>query len=267
MLIDWFTVSAQVVNFLILVWLMKRFLYQPVLRAIDAREQRIAAELADADAKRTEASRERDTYRDKLAEFEQQRVTLLREATDEAKRERQRLMDEARQSSDALRAKQREALLGDAKNLNQALSRRAQQEVFAIARQTLTDLAATSLEERVVAVFIRRLQALADPEKSALRAALKPGGSDPAMIRSAFELPAAQRAAIQQAVNATFSADVVLAFETAPDLIGGLELAANGQKIAWSIADYLKSLERGVGELLQESDNVGAEKVSAGRRP
>ena len=49
MLIDWFTVGAQAVNFLILVWLLRRFLYQPILRAIDTREQRIAAELAGAD--------------------------------------------------------------------------------------------------------------------------------------------------------------------------------------------------------------------------
>jgi F-type H+-transporting ATPase subunit b len=57
MLIDWFTVGAQVVNFLILVWLMKRFLYKPILHAIDAREKRIAKELADADAKRPKAKR------------------------------------------------------------------------------------------------------------------------------------------------------------------------------------------------------------------
>jgi F-type H+-transporting ATPase subunit b len=57
MLIDWFTVGAQVLNFLILVWLMKRFLYKPILNAIDAREKRIAKELADADATRAEAQR------------------------------------------------------------------------------------------------------------------------------------------------------------------------------------------------------------------
>ena len=50
MLIDWFTVAAQALNFLILVWLMKRFLYKPILNAIDAREKLIAKELADADA-------------------------------------------------------------------------------------------------------------------------------------------------------------------------------------------------------------------------
>ena len=59
MLIDWFTVLAQLVNFLILVWLLKRFLYRPILDAIDAREKRIAAELADADAKKDDAEKKR----------------------------------------------------------------------------------------------------------------------------------------------------------------------------------------------------------------
>ena len=50
MLIDWFTVGAQVLNFLILIWLLKRFLYKPILHAIDEREERIATELANADS-------------------------------------------------------------------------------------------------------------------------------------------------------------------------------------------------------------------------
>ncbi len=53
MLIDWFTVGAQALNFVILVWLMKRFLYKPILDAIDAREKRIATELADAGRKKS----------------------------------------------------------------------------------------------------------------------------------------------------------------------------------------------------------------------
>jgi F-type H+-transporting ATPase subunit b len=96
MLIDWFTVGAQALNFLILVWLMKRFLYKPILHAIDAREKRIAAELADADAKKAEAQKERDEFQHKNEEFDQQRAALLSKATDEAKAERQRLLDEAR---------------------------------------------------------------------------------------------------------------------------------------------------------------------------
>ena len=173
MLIDWFTVAAQVVNFLILVWLLKRFLYKPILDAIDAREKRIAGELADADAKKAEAQKERDEFQHKNEEFDQQRAALMSQATDEAKAERQRLLDEARQAADALSAKRQETLRNDAHHLNQAISRRTQQEVFAIARKALTDLAGTSLEERMGEVFIRRLREMDDTAKAGLAAALK----------------------------------------------------------------------------------------------
>jgi len=255
MLIDWFTVGAQVLNFLILVWLMKRFLYQPILHAIDAREKRIAAELADADAKKAEARKERDEFQRKNGEFDQQRAELLAKATDEAKAERQRLLDEARQAADALSAKRRETLRNEAQNLNQALSRRTQQEVFAIARKALTDLATTSLEERMGEVFTRRLRMLDGQSKARLGEALKTA-PDPALMRSAFDLPAEQRAAIQNALNETFSAEVRVRFETAPDLVSGIELTSSGQKLGWSISDYLGSLEKGVGDLMNAKDKA-----------
>ena len=72
MLIDWFTVAAQALNFLVLVWLMKRFLYKPILHAIDEREKRIAAEMANADKKKAEAEKESDEFKHKNEEFDRQ---------------------------------------------------------------------------------------------------------------------------------------------------------------------------------------------------
>ena len=253
MLIDWFTVGAQALNFLILVWLLKRFLYKPILQAIDIREKRIVAEIADAGAKKAAAQKERDEFQHKNEEFDQQRAGLLDKATDEAKAERQRLLDEARKAADILGAKRQETLRNDAQNLNQAVSRLTRKEVFAITRKALTDLATTSLEERMSEVFDRRLRELDDPAKSVLGEALKKN-SEPALVRSTFDLPPAQRAAIQNALNETFSAEIHVRFETAPDLISGIELTTNGQKVGWSIRDYLASLEKGVGELLKEKD-------------
>ncbi len=257
MLIDWFTVSAQVVNFLILVWLMKRFLYKPILHAIDAREQRIAKELADADTTKTEAEKEREKFQKKNEEFDQQRDELLSKVKDEAKAVRQRLLDEARQAADALRAKRQDALKREQQSLNDEITRRTQEEVFAIARKTLTDLAGTTLEERMSEVFRRRLRELNDVAKEGLAKALKTS-SDPALVRSAFELPAEQRASIQHALNETLSADIQVRFETAPDVISGIELTAKGRKVAWSIVDYLASLEKSVGELLKEQSKPQA---------
>lgn len=258
MLIDWFTVGAQTLNFLVLVWLMKRFLYKPILHAIDAREERIATELANADATKAEARQERDEFRDKNEELDRQRAALLSKATDEAQAEHERLLDEARQAAAALRSTQQKSLRNEQQNLHQALIRQTQEEVFAIARRTLSDLAGTSLEERLSEVFTRRLREMDDEAKAGLAETLEKT-SEPAIVRSAGNLPAQQRAAIQKAVNETFSADIHLRFLTAPDLIGGIELTANGQKVAWSIADYLASLEKGVDELLKEKDQPEAE--------
>src|ERR1035438_6496830 len=250
MLIDWFTVAAQAINFLILVWLMKRFLYKPVLNAIDEREKRIATELANADAKQAEAQKEHDEFQQKNTAFDQQRAALLSKATGEARAERQRLLDEARKAADAASSKRREALKAEEQNLHQAISRRTQQEVFAMARKALTDLATVSLEERLGEVFTRRLREMDGQSKKALGEALRTA-PDPGVVRSTFDLPADQRAAIQNALNETFSAEVRVRFETAPDLVSGIELTTNGQKVAWSIADYLASMEKGVGELLK----------------
>ena len=253
MLIDWFTVAAQALNFLILVWLMKRYLYKPIRHAIDEREKRVAAELANADKKKAEAQKEHDEFQQKNAEFDQQRAALLSKATDEAQAERQRLLEEARKAAVASSSKQQEALRSEEHNLHEAILRRTQQEVFAIARKALTDLATTSLEERLGEVFTRRLREMDGKTKEGLAKALKTA-SGPAVVRSAFDLPAEQRAAIQNALNETFSAEVRVRFETAPDLISGIELTTNGQKVAWSIADYLASMEKGVDELLKEKN-------------
>ena len=251
MLIDWFTVAAQILNFIILIWLMKRFLYKPILAAIDAREKKIAAQLADAEAKKAEARTERDEFQHKNEAFDEKRAALLSRATDEAKDEGQRLMEEARKAADAMSVKWQETLRNDARNLNQAIMLRTGQEVFAIARKTLTDLAGASLEERMSEVFCRHVRELDSDTKARLAGPITTA-AEPARVRSAFELPEEQRRTIQKALNETFSADIRVRFETDPELVSGIELVTGGQKVTWSIAAYLTALEKGVEELLQE---------------
>jgi F-type H+-transporting ATPase subunit b len=271
MLIDWFTVGAQIVNFLILVWLLQHFLYKPILDAIDAREKRIAAELADADEKKAEAQKERIDFEDKNKAFDEQRTALLAKATDEAKAERGRLIDQAKQYEASLRATQVEALRGDQSRLGNEITLLAEKEVFAIARKALTDLANVSLEERVGEVFTRRLRDLDPKAKELLGAALK-NSSEPAPLRSAFDLPAAQKAAIQNALNETFSAEIRIKFEDSQDAICGIELTANGQKLAWSISSYLAGLSTKISDLVDTQsppaiDNMNKPEMVASPKP
>jgi len=111
-------------------------------------------------------------------------------------------------------------------------------------------------------VFTRRLREMEGQAKTRLAEALK-SASGPALVRSAFELPGEQRSVIQNALNETFSADIKVQFETAPDLISGIELTTNGQKVAWSIADYLASMEKDVDDLLKEKDKAEVKSTSS----
>ena len=171
--IDWFTVVAQAINFLILVWLLKRFLYKPILHAIDEREKGIATQLAEAEAKKAEAqkgattfsTRTRPSTRSVRRSLKKPRTRPKPNVSDcSTKRERMRT---------SLRAKRQDALQLEQRNLSQDIIRWTQKEVFAITRKTLADLAAASLEERMGEVFVHRLRALTGAAKEQLATAYK----------------------------------------------------------------------------------------------
>lgn len=244
MSIDWFTIIAQVVNFLVLLWLMKRFLYKPILNVIDEREKRIALELANANTVQTEATIQKEEYSKKNAELNSQSAAFLKNAQEEARSTRQRLLDEAREEAEEFSLKQREALAKDKEATGQAISRRTQDQVISIARKVLTDLAGTSLEENMLVVFNKRLGALSETEKETLRSALATGPGTITVL-SAFDISHEMRTTIEAQIKDLYGTSAQPVFKKSAGLISGIELNVNGQKVAWSIDDYISSIEEG----------------------
>jgi F-type H+-transporting ATPase subunit b len=257
MLIDWFTVGAQVLNFIVLVWLLKRFLYRPVLNAIDAREKRVAAELAAADLQMTEIKKSRDELQTKGNAFDEERGALLAKAILDAKKEAEKLLGSARQAADAVTLQRSAALHSETARLSDKLSRLAAAESINIARAALKDLAGADLEARICEVFVRRLRGIDSSTKESLGASLKSPTGDP-VVTSSFELSSCDAIAIQTALNETFSADIHLRFETPSNMIAGIELSAGGVRLSWTITDYLKTLEGKVAALLS-TENVSGD--------
>ncbi len=261
MLIDWFTVSAQIINFLILVWLLKRFLYQPILNAIDAREQRIATQLEEAASIKAAAQQERQTFEHSNAQIEQQRAELLTQATAQAETERQRLIEIARSETAGLREQWQQTLINEQRSLSQQLTNRTQQEVFSIARKTLTDLATVDLEQQMTVVFIQRLQAQASELVKQLNASFSES-SNSVLVRSTFELPMQQHSAIETAIKDIVEHDIMVRYETSPVLLCGIELLIGGYKVGWSIDDYLQRMESGMSDFLQQSSTADSATTS-----
>ena len=96
MLIDWFTVIAQILNFLLLVVLLKHFLYGPILAAMDTRQQTIAQQLEEAKAAKREAEHEAEVHREKSLRVDIDRQALLAQAKIEAEEQRKALITQAR---------------------------------------------------------------------------------------------------------------------------------------------------------------------------
>ena len=249
--ISWFTVIAQILNFLILVWLLHRYLYKPILHAIDEREKKIAAQLADAEAKKTEAKKEQDEFKQKNIEFDQQKAALMAKAIAETNDEHQKLLENARNDAAALRVKLQKQMTEAEQSMSHEIAEKVQQQVFAVARKTLADLTSMSLEEQSVNIFLKRLTELNEEDKKQFIAAFKVAAR-PVLVNSAFELPQKLQGEIQAAVNAVLGTTTPLEFKTAPELIGGIELVTNGYKLAWSISEYLDSLQKSITETMNE---------------
>jgi len=251
MLIDWFTVGAQIVNFLILVWLLKKFLYGRILRAIDERENRIAARLADAETREKQAGEQLALYQAKLQDFDQTHEAMLAQARLEAERQRAELLDKAREEVHSLETtwqgdldRERHAFLLD-------LRRRAAMEILAIARRTVADLAGTDIQQCAIRVFLEKFRSL-DSEGR------KRFDQGELSIRSPFDLPDAVRAEIQQTIEKELEKPVNLRFERAPEMGLGLELRGNGWRVGWNSESYLEALEEDLKEAFEHTAETAA---------
>jgi len=252
MLFDWITIVAQLVNFLVLVWLLKRYLYKPILEAIGERESLIAKQLLEAEATKADANKELENYKLKNSEINLQRDKLLTNAINEVNAERQKLLEQTRIEVESLRLRLQESLRTEQQNLGASIICLTRAEVFSIVRKTLSDLASVNLEDQMTAVFIRRLSTLNSEEKKTFDAALNHSPGE-FFVHSMFDLTSAQQSAIQSAIKSNFNIATAIIFKTIPQSVSGIELISDGFKVAWTIEDYLSSMETHIAELLNQN--------------
>ena len=255
MKIDWFTVIAQAINFLILVWLLRRFLYKPILKAIDEREKKIAAQIKDADDKKAGAVKEQADFKKRNDDFDAQKKALMDKAVADSNAQRDKLLEDAKNQANTLRSNLEKAIKEKQESDALASAAKIQEQVFTITKKALKEMASSSLEEQSVNTFIKRLHELNDDEKQKFITAFK-SNTNTILVRSAFDLPAPQQSAMTDAVNETLGTKTTLQFTTTPDLINGIELTTNGYKLAWSFIEFLQSLQNNMAAATKEKQNA-----------
>jgi F-type H+-transporting ATPase subunit b len=251
MLIDWFTVGAQIVNFLILLTLLKIFLFDRITRAMDEREEKINSRFEDADRKKQEAEQEGQSLKKEKQELDEKREQLIAEAEEDAASKRKEWVAQARQEVEKLRGQWKDALSEQKASFGRDLRRLTAEQVYAVSRRVLKDLADEAVEERIIEAFISRAAQLDRDEKNKLSSLLDEQ-NDSATIRSAFEISTKMRQKITRALHQDISETLEIDYQTEPDLLAGIELKAAGKKIGWSVDEYLRTLEENVLEAIQE---------------
>jgi len=210
--------------------------------------------LEDAKAIEEKAEKEKIEFKQKNDTFDKERKELMDKVVAETKEERQKLLENARKEAGVLQSKMENVFQETQENLNNKIAQKTQQEVFAIARKTLADLASLSLEEQSVALFTKRLNELKEDEKKSFIETFK-SGSNIILVQSAFDLPEKQQSEIKNSVTKILETETQFQFKTAPELIGGIELTANGYKMGWSISEYLNSLQKSISKMTKEKPN------------
>ncbi len=243
MQINWFTVIAQILNFLILVWLLKRYLYIPVLKTIADREKKIFNQLEEAASKERFAKLEQEKFLLKNKEFEQEKKNLMALAVAEVKEERDKLLEEARNEFNALRAKQGIAITEMQEQLQQELAKKTQEEVLLLTSKTISELASSSLEDQSVTVFLKHLRNITDIEKKQFMEIFQ-SNTNPILLQSAFDLSDSSKDEIQKYLIEILGKNIILQFKNSPKIICGIELIGNGYKLGWSVSEYIASLQK-----------------------
>lgn len=242
MQIDWITVVAQIVNFLILVWLLHRFLYGPVTRAMARREQRIAERLADAEKAKEVAAAQGRAYEEQQAELERQTQAILTEARAAADAAKAQLLRGARVEADARRREWLGQVEAQQQEFLQGLRRRVADEYFTLARKMLRDMADVDLEAQMVSVFLRHLAEVDSEARGKLIVAAEE--AERVLVASCFELAVDERADLTRGIRGALDLDVEVEYACDASQPFGIELRAGSQTVLWTFDDYLNQLER-----------------------
>ena len=244
MQLDWTTFLLQIVNFVVLVWLLKRFLYRPVMDVIARRREGIEKALADAREAEAHAESLRQDYERKLAEQDQVHTNEMSRLSDEVAAERARRM--ARLDAELASERERHAALADkqAAEAGRKAGDAARAAALGFVSTLLDRLSGPDLDRRLVDMFIADLKALPPEQLAALHeAAAAPEAA--LQLGLARPLVAADQARLEQALGEVLGRQLPLEVTLDESLKAGLRIGIGPWLLAANLADELAFFRSG----------------------
>lgn len=238
--LNWTTFVLEIVNFLVLVWILTRFFYRPIQAVIARRRSAIEKELADAEAKLTEAEQVEARYKHRLGDWEKEREAARQALHQELEAERARLkaalateMEQQREKADVLEQRRLGELRKQAEN-------DAVLQAGRFLGRMLEDLAGPELQARIVAMVQQQLPALPKEQVRDLKQAWT-ANHDTVVVQSAFALDGTAEQSLQQGFSDLLGpTDMPWRFEVNPALIAGLHISIGSWTLAANLRDEMR---------------------------
>ncbi len=235
--LDWTTFVLEVINFLVLVWILRRYLYRPVLNTLAARKAGIERVLAEAKEAEERASALKDQFEGRLADWEEEKAAARASLETALALERERQMAAL---AEALAAERERTAAQEAHRqeaLRRELAAAAGAEARRFARALLGRVAGRETEARLVELFVEELGALPEERLDALRAGQN--GHARGVFATAFPLPQALRARLAAAVEARLGMHGEFDFVEDSALLAGVRLSLGAWQLDFSVAGEL----------------------------
>ncbi|MEA1922612.1 MAG: F0F1 ATP synthase subunit delta [Pseudomonadota bacterium] len=239
MSVNWFTVAAQIVNFLILVWLLKKFLYKPVLTAMNKRQQKVQDELKEAARLAETAKKEKKQYLALQEEARNRGKEELLKARREADDLRKKLFQEVEAEAEAARVRWQDELSREkALFLKQAGAQVAEQFQL-LAQKAFRDLADVDLEENMISRFC----ALVEKQETEADFFRQLQNSERLQVATVFPLSQSSREAVREVLWLRLGTQPEISFQVETTLLAGILVSSNDHKMEWNIHQYLDDFQ------------------------
>lgn len=234
---DWSTFVLEAVNFLILLWILRRFLYQPILETLQARKQRIDSILQDAHQRQAEAVAAREALELNLGHWDQEKANARMALEQEIDAERERRLNQLNAELAETRARQQAHETYARQEWQRLTERQALRLGGQFMLKLLQRLASPELENRLILAFLEELSQLSAEQTATLKTALRDDGLE---VVSAFVLSSVQRETLVEALTRISGCSVTPAFREDTGLISGLRIHAAAWVLGANLQDELK---------------------------
>lgn len=242
---DWTTFLLEVINFLVLVWLLKHFFYRPVLNILDARQERVRAEVAHAEQLQQEAEALKTQYEARLADWNKEREQARQQLEQELTQLKSASTENLKQSLIDEEAKSRVRGAAITASHEAELVRQAASEAYENAAAMLRRLATPELTASIVRMFQEDMKVLSLPEQEALRKAAQALEGDMKVeVSSAHALDDKDLSSISQSLSEVTGHPMRVIFKLDPELIAGLRVTVGECLLHANLAEELQFFRR-----------------------